>query len=172
LSRRELAGLLGRHMSDSPELINAGEGVTLAVPRDWTRTAIVVFANGGSGQDVASVVVRRESLDPHITLQQYTDHMLVELARTLPSFELQAREARELSAHPAMELRYTLTTRGESHQQRQVCAVDRPGSVLSLVFSSGATHAQAYEPVWEQMLASVIIAPQLPDTPTASGAAP
>lgn len=159
-------------MSESPELIHAGEGVTLAVPRDWTRTAMVVFANGQRGQDVASVVIRRESLDPRVTLQQYTDQMLVELARTVPSFTLQDRRARGLGGHAAIELRYALTTQGESHQQRQVCAIDRLGTVLSLVFSSGAVHAEEYDPVWEQMIESAIITPQLPDAPPASGTTP
>lgn len=138
-------------------LVDAGEGVKLAVPADWKRNAIVVFANGQEGENGASVVVRRETLDPRITLQQYSDGLLVELARTLPEFALIDRRGRTLGGQPAMEFMYTMTARGIEYEQRQIVALDVPGTVLSLVLSSTKKQARGFQDQWDAILASVVL---------------
>jgi hypothetical protein len=138
-------------------LVNAGEGVKLAVPPNWRRNAIVVFSNGQEGEQGASVVVRRETLDPRITLQQYMDGLLVELARTLPDFALIDRRSRTLGGEPAVEFLYTMSARGVDYEQRQVCALDVPGSVLSIVVSATKKQARNFQDQWDQILASVVL---------------
>lgn len=138
-------------------LVDAGEGVKLAVPANWRRNAIVVFSNGQEGEQGATVVVRRETLDPRITLQQYGDGLLVELARTLPDFALIDRRSRTLGGQPAMELLYTISARGVAYEQRQVIALDVPGTVMSIVVSSTKQQARKFSDQWDQILASVVL---------------
>ncbi len=140
-------------------LVNAGEGLRLAVPPDWKRSAVVVFSNGHDGEEGASVVARRESLDPRIGLQQYMDGLLVELARTLPAFSLLERRQRTISGASAGEFIYILTAKGMEYQQRQICVIDAPGSVLSLVLSSGRKRAPDFSDLWEQILDSATLVP-------------
>jgi len=144
---------------DTRELINAGDGLKLAIPLTWKRNAVVAFSNGHEGEEAASVVVRRESLDPRITLQQYADSVLIELARTLPTFTLMERRQRTLGGEPAVEMIYTLTARGDEYEQRQTCTLDIPGSVLSVVLSSTKKHARDAQPLWESILASATLYP-------------
>lgn len=146
-------------MNPSDNLVNAGEGVKLAIPAHWRRNAVVVFSNGIEGAQGASVVVRRETLEPRITLQQYMDGLLVELARSVPEFAFIERRSRTLGGHPAVEFIYTMSTRGEAYEQRQVCALDIPGSVLSFVLTTRKDQALSFLEQWEKIVASAVLTP-------------
>jgi len=146
-------------MNSNDSLVNAGEGVKLAIPPTWKRNAMVVFSNGLEGEMGASVIVRRETLEPRITLQQYMDGLLVELARSVPDFALLERRSRTLGGQPAGEFVYTLAARGETYEQRQIVALDIPGSVLSIVMSSTRKKASDFYDQWEKTLASVVLTP-------------
>ncbi|MDC0715791.1 DcrB-related protein [Nannocystis bainbridge] len=146
-------------MATPNNLINAGEGVQLAVPPTWKRNAMVVFSNGEEGEKGASVVVRRESIDPRTTLQQYMDGMLVEFARTMPEFALIDRRSRTLGSVPAGEFLYTLTARGVEYEQRQVVAIDMKGSVVSIVMSATRKGVREIQPLWDEILATATVTP-------------
>lgn len=144
-------------MNPQDHLVNTGEGVRLAIPPNWRRNAVVVFSNGQEGEEGASVVVRRETLEPRVTLEQYMDGLLVELARTLPEFAILDRRRRMLDDKPALEFLYTLTAKGTEYEQRQICTLDMAGSVLSIVMSSTKKQARSYQVLWEGVLDSVIL---------------
>ncbi|WAS91654.1 DcrB-related protein [Nannocystis punicea] len=146
-------------MNTSDNLVNAGEGVKLAIPANWRRNAVIAFSNGLEGEQGASVVVRRETLEPRITLQQYMDGLLVELARSVPEFAFIDRRSRTLAGHPAVEFLYTMSARGEAYEQRQVCALDIPGSVLSIVLTTRKSQATGFSEQWEKILASLVLGP-------------
>lgn len=146
-------------MGSTSNLINAGEGVQLAVPPTWKRNAMVVFSNGLEGEQGASVVVRRESIDPRTTLQQYMDGLLVEFARTMPDFALIDRRSRSLGGVPAGEFLYTLTARGVEYEQRQVLAIDAKGSIVSIVMSATRKGVAEIQPMWDQILDSATVTP-------------
>ena len=143
----------------TPELVNAGDGLLLAIPLNWRRNAVVVFSTENEGAKGASVVVRRESLDPRITLQQYTDGVLVELARTIPGFTLIDRRGRPIGGENAISLIYTFQASGTNHVQTQTCLIDQVGSVLSIVTSSTREHAQDYDELFEQILNTARLVP-------------
>lgn len=146
-------------MATSNSLINAGEGLQLAIPPTWKRNAMVVFSNGEEGDKGASVVVRRESIDPRTTLQQYMDGMLIEFAKTMPEFALIDRRSRTVGGVTAGEFLYTLTARGVEYEQRHVVAIDMKGSVLTIVMSATRKGVADIQPLWEELLSTATVTP-------------
>lgn len=146
-------------MNSNDNLVNAGEGVKLAIPPTWKRNAMVVFSNGQQGESGASVLIRRETLEPRITLQHYMDGLLVELARSVPEFALIERRSRTIGGQPAGEFVYTFTAKGEAYEQRQIVTLDIPGSVLSIVMTSTLKKSSDFYDQWEKILGSAVLTP-------------
>ena len=132
------------------------DGVSVGVPAHWRRSALVVLSTGDEDEAV-SVALRRETLDPRVTLASYVDTMLIELARTIPRFSLLRRSDRTISGLPASGLSYELSLRGTDYEQMTLNVLDRPGSVLTLIASAPVAKMPAYREQLEEVLQSVTI---------------
>jgi len=131
--------------------VKVDEGLTLPIPQHWKRAAVVAYSSGDDPERGVSVVVRRESLDARVKLTQYADNALVELARTMPEFTLIERHPCMLDHEPAVELRYTLKVRGVDYYQRQLYALDIPGSVLSITSTVPTEHVDEHTEFFDSL---------------------
>ncbi|MBK8261209.1 MAG: DcrB-related protein [Nannocystis sp.] len=131
--------------------------MSIEVPSNWRRSALVVLSTGEDEAEAVSVAIRRETLDPRVKLASYVDNMLVELARTIPGFLLLHRSERTISGHPASGLTYALTLRGTDFEQTTLNVLDRPGTVLTLIASAPQARISAHREQLEAMMASVML---------------
>lgn len=134
------------------------EGLSLPIPHDWRRSAAIAYSNGEEGDQGISVVVRRESLDARVTLGEYSDNALVELARTMPEFALVERRTCEIDQRPAMEIRYTLKVQGKDYYQRQLYVLDIPGSVLIISSTVLASEAENHAEFFDNLISGARLA--------------
>lgn len=128
------------------------EGLMLEIPRQWKRSAVVVYSSDDEPEKGASIVIRRESIDPRTELSRHVDDTLVELARTLPEFTLIERLEREIDGKPASELRYTMKVRGTTFHQSLCCVLDIPGSALSITSTTHLNIIQGYQPLFDEIV--------------------
>lgn len=142
--------------------VTADNRVTLSIPHDWRRSSITIFSNGQDGRDTAAVVVRREAIDPRMSLEQHVDTMLVDLARSIPYFTILDRRQRSMGDQCGIELIYTLKTKDIVHLQRQFCLIDTPGTVLTLTASSAQERARDWAELFDEIIGSLAVSEAAP----------
>jgi len=125
--------------------------LSMSIPQGWQRGTITAFTNGVEGEGGASVVVRTESLDPRTSLGSYIDQVIVELARTLPSFSLLARDSTTIGGEPAQILEFIWVARGVSYLQTHTCALPCAGEVVCIVTSTSQDVAGEHKEVFEHV---------------------
>lgn len=146
-------------MIDQPRLAKATDGVLLAIPSGWTRSALVTFTNERQGEDGLSVVVRRECVDPRVSLKSCVDSLLVELARVLPGFVLDEHsEGVSIGSRSAECIIYTWVTMGVRYRQVHHCAQDIPGNMVHITLSCAEKYSKKNDDLFSQILSSVTFA--------------
>lgn len=141
------------------EEARAGELLSLSVPRGWQQRSLVAFTNGSDGPEGASIVVRTEPVDPRTSVAQYTDTLLVELARTLPGFALLARRQCEIGGLPGHELEFTWMAQGVCYQQIHACVQNAPGHIVCIITSAAQQRNQLYGDVFASVLRGISFTP-------------
>jgi hypothetical protein len=127
------------------------------IPDTWHEDSVTIFSNGATGEEAASVVVKRGYIDPRTTLSMYIDTQLVELAKSLPSFTLTARRDATVANEHAMQMTYTWVVQGSSYSQTQTILRDAPNSVVSIITSSASRAAAAWNKEFEAILDSLVV---------------
>lgn len=142
--------------------ISFHSALTIEVPESWREDSVTIFSNGGTGEESASVVLRRESVDPRTSLATYTDLQIAELAKSLPSFSLINRKTMTLNGIQAAQLGYAWVVQGLSYSQTQTMLRDSPVTMICIITSSSLRHAKELEGDFAQIVQSAQVVSSSP----------
>ncbi|NUQ76721.1 MAG: DcrB-related protein [Polyangiaceae bacterium] len=132
------------------------DALQIDVPASWREDNVTIFSNGGSGESAVSLVLRREPVDPRTTLSMYVDLQLVELAKSLPAFNLINRENVTVGGTQGSQLTYRWVVQGVSYSQMQVIARASPQTMICIMTSSSTRNAQEWLQEFKSIVGSAI----------------
>lgn len=131
--------------------------ITINLPHSWREDIIAIYSNGETLEDAVSVVLRRSMVSSTVTLSDYADLQLVELAKSLPTFALVGRKELVLNRAPAFQLTYTWNAQGGRYSQTQTILRDSPETMVCVITSCSARNALTLEKEFTSIIQSLVL---------------
>jgi hypothetical protein len=135
----------------------------------WHDRTITAFsAPEKPGQKIApNVVVTRDPVTEGEPLTAYADRQVIELAKRLDHFHLLRRQERLHNGSPVVDFAFTWKASAGTFQQRQVCALVRGKTLVTVTCTALKDDYAQAEPGFNALLDSLRIgnAPEKADAP-------